>query len=160
MGAVLDEIGLARSVLAYVADADKPLGPEAPLTLLDGHLRQSELGDTTINVEVLDVNDAEANTLLLSLDPLAALAGFDTARLDELRSTVRSDSDALHNLWQYIDAANALTEEALKKTRKQRAQEADTTQFLLLIDCDNERHQVDLLRRFKREGLRCTAKMS
>src|SRR5215813_14173989 len=76
LAAILDEVGLARSVLAYVADADKPLGDAAPLTLIDGHLRQEELRDAEVDVEVLDVTDAEAEKLLLTIDPLAALAGY------------------------------------------------------------------------------------
>jgi hypothetical protein len=74
--ALLEEIGLARSVLAYVADADRATGLDR-LTLIDGHPRRDELGDNLVGVEVLDVNDAEARALLLSLDPLAALADFD-----------------------------------------------------------------------------------
>src|SRR5262245_47367355 len=70
---LLAEVGFARSVLAYVADDDRPLGADAPLTLIDGHLRQEELGDTEVEVEVLDVNDDEAATLLLAIDPLASL---------------------------------------------------------------------------------------
>src|SRR5262245_65681746 len=55
---LLGEIGLARSVLAYVADADHGGDPPV-LTLIDAHLRQEELGDTEVDVAVLDVNDQE-----------------------------------------------------------------------------------------------------
>jgi hypothetical protein len=82
LAAILTEVGLARSVLAYVADADKPLGDAAPLTLIDGHLRQEELRAAEVEVEVLDVSDAEADKLLLTLDPLTQLAGYDEEVLD------------------------------------------------------------------------------
>src|SRR4051812_31989892 len=71
----LSAVGVARSVLAYVSDPDRAealrrhqgepdtstLGEylaEAPLTLIDGHLRAETLaGAPPITVEVLDVND-------------------------------------------------------------------------------------------------------
>src|SRR5262245_39488631 len=78
--ALLGEVGLTRSVLAYVADADKPAHPDpldaaAPLTLIDGHLRRDTLPGEAVTVEVLDVTDEQARKLLLSMDALAALAG-------------------------------------------------------------------------------------
>src|SRR4051794_9553589 len=85
LGAILAEVGLARSVLAYVADADRSLGDAAPLPLIDGHLRQEELRGAEVEVEVLDVTDAEADKLLLTLDPLAQLAGYNEEVLDRLR---------------------------------------------------------------------------
>jgi ATPase subunit of ABC transporter with duplicated ATPase domains len=58
--------------------------PDGRLKLIDGHLRQSQLDpDTEVDVEVLDVNDDEARQLTLSLDPLAALAAYDDAALDQ-----------------------------------------------------------------------------
>jgi hypothetical protein len=47
--------------------------PDGRLKLIDGHLRR-DLDPMTLDVEVLDVNEEEARTLLLSIDPLAALA--------------------------------------------------------------------------------------
>ena len=70
LAALLKEIGFARSLLAYRL-------PDGRLKLIDGHLRQSMDPDATVDVEVLDVNDAEARALLLAIDPLAQLAGYD-----------------------------------------------------------------------------------
>ena len=147
------EIGFARSVLAYEL-------PDGRLKLIDGHLRQSLDPDQEIDVEVLDVNDEEARKLLLSIDPLAQLAGYDTEAVDRLRATVATDSQTLEALWQAVSHNQALSDAALKKSksgaRQQNAEEE--TRFLVLIECENERQQVDLLRRFKREGLVCQAK--
>ena len=49
-----DEIGFARSLLAYEL-------PDGRLKLIDGHLRASMDPDQEVEVEVLDVNPAEAN---------------------------------------------------------------------------------------------------
>src|SRR5215831_14928587 len=71
-----EEIGFARSLLAY------PLA-DGRLKLIDGHLRASMTPDEELDVEVLDVNDAEARTLLLAIDPLAQIAGYNPELLDQ-----------------------------------------------------------------------------
>src|SRR3981081_4187975 len=65
--ALYEDVGFARSLLAYEL-------PDGRLKLLDGHLRRDLDPDMEVEVEVLDVSDAEARALLLSIDPLAALA--------------------------------------------------------------------------------------
>ncbi len=67
-----EEIGFARSLLAYEL-------PDGRLKLIDGHLRQTMTPDMEVEVEVLDVDDAEARALLLSIDPLAQLAEVRSA---------------------------------------------------------------------------------
>jgi hypothetical protein len=154
--ALLEEIGLARSVLAYVSDADRAAGNER-LTLIDGHLRQEELRDEEIEVEVLDVNDAEARALLLSLDPLAQLADYDRAVLDRLRALTSTSSDAVANLWASIAQAN----DSVQETLASRAKETRLPeQFLVLVECDDEQTQIELLERFRAEGLKCKALVS
>src|SRR5215831_7048354 len=65
--AIYHEVGFARSLLAYEL-------PDGRLKLLDGHLRRDLDPDMEVDVEILDVTEEEARKLLLSLDPLAALA--------------------------------------------------------------------------------------
>src|SRR5438046_721585 len=54
--------------------ACSPTSARGRLELIDGNLRRDLDPDMELDVEVLDVNDAEARALLLSIDPLAALA--------------------------------------------------------------------------------------
>src|SRR5258707_397328 len=65
--ALYRDIGIARSLLAYEL-------PDGRLKLIDGHLHRDLNLDLEVDVEVLDVNDDEARTLLLSIDPIAELA--------------------------------------------------------------------------------------
>src|SRR5438552_8418634 len=65
--ALYAEVGFARSLLAYEL-------PDGRLKLIDGHLRRDLDPEMEVDVEVLDVNEDEARALLLSIDPLAALA--------------------------------------------------------------------------------------
>jgi hypothetical protein len=141
------EIGFARSLLAYPC-------PDGTLKLIDGHLRRDLDPDLIVDVEVLDVSDAEARALLLAIDPLAQLAGYDSATLDTLRQAVEKDSEAVRTLWQVL-------EEASRRTRKDldRAQPPLHDQFFVLIECRDEAHQIELLQRFQSEGLRCQAKV-
>src|SRR5262245_56814892 len=81
--ALYDEIGFARSLLAYEL-------PDGRLKLIDGHLRADMDPEAVLDVEVLDVNDAEARALLLAIDPLAQLAGYDADALDKLRKIGRA----------------------------------------------------------------------
>src|ERR1700724_2410234 len=65
--ALYRDVGFARSLLAYEL-------PDGRLKLIDGHLRRDLDPDMEVEVEILDVTEEEARTLLLSIDPLAALA--------------------------------------------------------------------------------------
>lgn len=90
-----------RGVLAEVGLADACLARELPdgsLMLIDGHLRAETLGDGDVPVLVLDVNEAEADKILATLDPLAAMADSDAARFEELLHTVNTSSQALQEL--------------------------------------------------------------
>jgi hypothetical protein len=141
------EIGFARSVLAYEL-------PDGRLKLIDGHLRASLTPEEIVDVEVLDVSDTEAQKLLLAIDPLAQLADYDAEALSSLRQTVEQDSAALQAIWQ------ALQKEDPQKPPTDEEPPPVEEQFLILIECDNEAEQVDLLRRFTREGFRCKAKIA
>jgi hypothetical protein len=145
-----EEIGFARSLLAY------PL-PDGRLKLIDGHLRASMTPDEELDVEVVDVNDAEARALLLAIDPLAQLAGYDPAVLEELRETTESKYASAKMLMQVLGEANQRTRRELNKL----GESAETPErFCVLIECDDEEQQRELLERFKNEGLKCEAKLA
>ena len=151
LAALYREIGFARSLLAYEL-------PDGRLKLIDGHLRRDMEPDMEVEVEVLDVNDAEARALLLSLDPLASLAMYDVARLDDLRGQTTTESEAIADLWQHVGGAEAFTRQQLDEAR--RNDPAPVERYLILIECAGEAEQTELLRRFQDEGLKCKALMS
>lgn len=84
---LLGEIGIVDAAIAY----ETPGG----LVLIDGHLRTEEITDTPIPVLVLDVTEAEAEKVLVTLDPLAAMAGTDERMLSELVARIETDSAAV-----------------------------------------------------------------
>lgn len=145
-----EEVGYARSVLAYEL-------PDGRLKLIDGHLRASVSPEETVDVEILDVTEEEAQVLLLSIDPLAQLATEDDAALQRLRALCEADSQAVRELYQRL----TLEEEQIKA----RSAEAETPptlteQFYVLVYCQDEAQQVELLTRFTAEGLHCQAKLA
>jgi DNA modification methylase len=83
MAGVLSEIGYAGALLAR----ETPDG----LMLIDGHLRAETTPGQHVPVLVLDVSEAEADKLLATVDPLAALAETDGAALRQLLESVQSD---------------------------------------------------------------------
>jgi hypothetical protein len=85
-----------RGLLTEVGYADALLARELPggkLMLIDGHLRAETTPDMMVPVLVVDVNEEEADKLLLTLDPLAGLAQADVERIKELLATVTTDSE-------------------------------------------------------------------
>ena len=90
LSALLRDIGYADALLAR-RDGDR-------LVLIDGHLRQSLDPDQVVPVLVLDVSAAEADTLLATLDPLAALAHPDPDALAALLQGVHTSSRAVQDL--------------------------------------------------------------
>ncbi len=147
--ALYREVGFARSLLAYEL-------PDGRLKLLDGHLRRELSPDMEVDVEVLDVSEEEARALLLSIDPLAALAQTQEQLRDRLLELAPTDSEELRAAWE--EAARKSLEVA---TPAERPGLADIpAQYLVLVTCRDERQQVELLERFQAEGLECKALLS
>jgi DNA modification methylase len=92
---LLSEIGYADALLARELD-------DGRLMLIDGHLRAETTKKATVPVLVLDVTEDEADKLLLTLDPLAAMALADQPGVAALLETVRTDSQAVADLLERV----------------------------------------------------------
>jgi DNA modification methylase len=88
---VLAEIGIADAVLARELH-------DGSLMLLDGHLRVETMGDQMLPVLVLDVDEAEGDKVLATLDPLAAMAVADATKLDAILREVDTGSPELQEM--------------------------------------------------------------
>jgi DNA modification methylase len=93
-----------RGILAEIGYADALLARETPegLQLIDGHLRAETTPDQEVPVLVLDLTEEEAEKLLASLDPLAAMAGKNDDILHELLAGIDTESDPLRALWEEL----------------------------------------------------------
>jgi hypothetical protein len=88
---VLEEVGYAAAALAREL-------PDGRLMLIDGHLRHELAKGGRLPVLVLDVNEVEADKLLLTLDPMKEMADADAAAAQALFETIDTGSEALARL--------------------------------------------------------------
>lgn len=87
LGGVLEEIGIAGALIARETDDG--------LELIDGHLRTEMDDSTEWPVLVLDVNEAEADILLATIDPIGAMASQNNKGLADLIASIETDNAAL-----------------------------------------------------------------
>lgn len=89
-----------KGVLAEIGFADAMIARETEdgLELIDGHLRREVMGDQEVPVLVLDVTEEEADKLLLTYDPLAAMAHADLDNLLALASLAEFESPAVFDM--------------------------------------------------------------
>lgn len=89
-----------KGVLAEIGYADALLARETPegLMLVDGHLRAETSPLSDVPVLVLDIDEAEADVMLATLDPLASLAGRDDSALTALLEDVDVQNEALSHM--------------------------------------------------------------
>src|ERR1700687_1809293 len=82
-GHAREQAAALYGILREVGYADALLARETPdgLMLIDGHLRADTTPDCIVPVLVLDVTEEEADKILLTLDPLVALATVDEGNL-------------------------------------------------------------------------------
>lgn len=86
LAGAIDDIGFIRSVTVNQRTG----------RVVDGHLRvtlAARSGVDKLPVEYVDLDEAEEAQALLSLDPIAAMAASDKAKLDELMRAVQSDDE-------------------------------------------------------------------
>ena len=99
-----------RGLLAEVGFADALLAREMSdgrLQLIDGHLRAETTPDMRVPVLVLDVNEEEADKLLATLDPLAAMAGKNDDMFAELTRSLETENHAVRDLLDSVLSKNA-----------------------------------------------------
>ena len=101
---VLEEIGFADACLAREL-------PTGELMLVDGHLRAETAADETVPVLVLDVTEDEADTILATLDPLAAMAVADEEKLAALLGEVSTDNESVKTLLDFVSSSAGLSDE-------------------------------------------------
>ena len=100
MRGLLNEIGYAGALLAREL-------PDGKLQLIDGHLRLETTPKATVPVLVLDVTEAEADKILLTFDPISAMAQADRVQLEALLSTVRTEDKAIAAMLERVAGESA-----------------------------------------------------
>lgn len=97
LGGVLDEVGWVQDVIVNKRTGEEWGADQNVETLVDGHLRITLAlrngDDTPVPVKFVDLSPDEEALILLTLDPLGAMAATDKAKLDELMQAVQSDDE-------------------------------------------------------------------
>lgn len=145
----MTEIGIADALIARELD-------DGTLELIDGHLRADVAADAALPVLVLDVNEQEAHQLLLSLDPLAALAETNKERLAALLSKTKFAGSAMQ---EHLAELQEQSRQPVDKAAAPDAGDLVTIEpkFSVLIECENEPDQRTVLEELERHGLRTRA---
>ena len=108
LAGAIDDIGFIRSVTVNQRTG----------RVVDGHLRvtlAARSGVETLPVEYVDLDEAEEAQALLSLDPIAAMAASDKAKLDELMRAVQSDDERVQAMIAEIAENNGIEEIGAEK---------------------------------------------
>ncbi len=96
------QVDAVQGILREIGYADALLARELPggtLELIDGHLRQGLDPEQIVPVLILDVSEAEAVKLLVSFDPLAAMAESNAAALEQLLTDVQTNDAGLQAMF-------------------------------------------------------------
>lgn len=143
-------------VLAEVGYADALLARELPdgrLELIDGHLRAETTPEAIVPVLVLDVNEQEAQQILLTHDPISALAEADRMQLEALLSDCDFESPHVQEM------LTQLTEETDAAAGFNRGEEREEVEiplsFQVVVECEDEDQQRTMYERMRKEGYRC-----
>jgi len=144
---VLAEIGYADALLARELD-------DGSLELVDGHLRAETTPDVMVPVLVLDVTEEETDKILLTLDPLAGLAGVDQERLADLLATVTFTTPHLEQMLDGLAREAAAAEEAIESIAERPEVEIPET-WQVVIECTSEEDQQAVYNRVHEEGYKC-----
>jgi hypothetical protein len=141
---VLEQVGIAGALVAYHSERNG-----GRLTLIDGHLRRQDY-NLDWPALILDVSDAEADLLLATHDPLAALAEYDRPKLDALLQEVRARSPAVVGMLKDLAGQTGAGKEG-----KDKPPVLPPEKFEVLVTCEDESHQREVYDRLNAEGLTC-----
>jgi ParB-like chromosome segregation protein Spo0J len=145
-----------RGALAEVGYADALLAREledGSLELVDGHLRAETTPDAVVPVLVLDVTREEADKILLTLDPLAGLAGVDDERLAELLASTEFASPHVTEMLAEVARNAAELEAELAETDRPEVTIPEAWQ--VVVECADEADQHAVFERLRGEGYKC-----
>jgi site-specific DNA-methyltransferase (adenine-specific) len=91
MRGILEEVGIVDALL--VRDRS-----DGTYDIIDGHLRASLMPEDEVPCLVLDVDEDESRKILLTFDPLGAMAEANAANLNELLRDAEFGAEALQEL--------------------------------------------------------------
>jgi len=103
-------------------------------------------------VLVLDVTEQEADKILATLDPLAALAGRDESALASLLATVETQNEAVQQMLDGLGQSDVLAEidQAAAPPEVQIPEV-----FQVVVQCQDEADQQAVFKQMTEQGYQC-----
>lgn len=147
--AVLSEVGYAGALLARELD-------DGSLMLIDGHLRAETTPDAIVPVLVLDVDEAEANKILLTFDPLSALSTVSQEPFDALLGDVQIESSAVRDMLSNLGAEREAKVQLADQDLAPNYPEARVPGcYQVVVECRDEQDQEAVFQQMRSAGYRC-----
>lgn len=146
LAAMLDDVGFATAAVAFENAA-------GVLQLIDGHLRTDLAEDAEIPVLILDVDENEARALLVSLDPLAAMADANAEKLAELLAAQPLPIGA-EDLLAELQGITQQVADTLDEAAEENEVAIPET-FQVVAACDDEAAQQELYEKLTAAGYVC-----
>ena len=146
-----------KGILAEIGYADALLVRELPdgsLQLLDGHLRAETTPNQQVPVLVLDLNDTEADKLLATLDPLAALADTNQTMFDDLLAQVETENIAVQEFLRSLTDV-AQSEDVGSDNSTDFGEVEIPEVYQILVTCRDEEEQCEIFEQLTGEGRNC-----
>lgn len=149
LAGVLSEIGWIQSIIV-----NRTTGH-----MIDGHLRAilaDRAGQETVPVTYVELSSEEEALALATFDPLGALAVRDDEKLRRLLAEAKAGDERVGEMLQLLE------KELSKGPRGPREAEVEDvpSAYEILVQCDDESQQADLLDRLMAEGFKCRALIS
>jgi len=145
MRSLLAEVGYAGALLTRELE-------DGSLELIDGHLRAETTPNEVVPVLVLDVDAAEAEKILLTHDPLAAMAETDHEQLATLLAEVEFNSPGIEELLQGV--ANTVLD-AEGECSSECEDVVIPESWQVVVECRDEADQREIFERMRGEDYRC-----
>ena len=146
MSGILAQVGYADALIAREL-------PDGTLMLIDGHLRAETTPDQKVPVLIVDLTEEEADVVLATLDPLAAMAETDGDAIRALMGNIAVDDEAVSKMLEELTPFNGGDEEPPGAG-------IDITEVsihsILIENLDEEKQRV-LLEELVERGLQCKA---
>ncbi len=151
--AMLREIGFANALLAREL-------PDGSLQLIDGHLRAETNPEMEVPVLVLDVDEAEAEKLLATLDPLAAMAAADAQAVAALHARLQTDEADVAQLLEEVRRQAETVQQVIEEYATDDVEAAPLqwqSLFQVIVECVDEQAQQTLFEQLTSQGYKCRA---
>ncbi len=145
---LLAEVGYADALLARELD-------DGTLMLIDGHLRAETTPDAVVPVLVLDVDESEADKILLTHDPLASMATVSEESLLSLLTDVHTENTAVRSLLDSIANNSGETAASAAPAPPDRPAVIVPESYQVVVECRDENDQQAVFERMRAEGYRC-----